>query len=222
MADVSVRVERARVYRALGDERRLQIADALQLSDRAVGDLAEMIGLPTNLLAFHLKVLEDADVIARRRSRGDARRRYVSLNPSVLSLLGDPPSLEGPAGRVLFVCTANSARSQLAAGLWRDRTGRAALSAGTQPAARVHPTAVDVAHRHGLDLTGARPVGYADVDVSPDLVVSVCDRAHEQAPNFGAPLLHWSVPDPVPEGAAAFEDVFEELRARIDRLACAA
>jgi ArsR family transcriptional regulator, arsenate/arsenite/antimonite-responsive transcriptional repressor / arsenate reductase (thioredoxin) len=117
------------------------------------------------------------------------------------------------------VCTANSARSQLAAHLWRSRTGRPALSAGTEPAAAVHPLARAVAAEGGLDLGGARPMGLDQLDVAPDLVVSVCDRAHESAVGFDVPTLHWSVPDPVDGGAEAFTAVFEELTDRIERLA---
>lgn len=213
---------RAGVHRALGDQRRLQIVDELQLSDRSVSALAELTGLASNLLAFHLGVLDDAGVVTRTVSEGDARRRYVALDPDVLPVLGDPPPLRLPSERVLFVCTANTARSQLAAGLWQARTGRPALSGGTQPAERVHPSAVEVAARHGLDLTGNSPTDLRSLDLHPDLVVSVCDRAHESMHELDAPRLHWSVPDPVPKGAAAFEHAFTQLTLRIDRLARAA
>lgn len=211
--------DRAAVYRALGDERRLAIVDALHHSDHAVGALAEVTGLSTNLLAFHLRVLEEAGVVERTPSQGDARRRYVSLKDSPLPLLGEPPPFGGSVEHVLFVCTANSARSQLAAHLWQARTGRAPLSAGTRPAARVHPAAIAVGRRHGLDLDTARPTDFRELDARPDLIVSVCDRAHERASIDGAPRIHWSIPDPVGRGRAAFESTFTTLSSRIDRLA---
>jgi protein-tyrosine-phosphatase len=130
-----------------------------------------------------------------------------------------PPALEG-AERVLFVCTHNSARSQLAAALWRDRIGGRVASAGTQPAARVHPRAVKVAHRHGLQLdpTGTAHVG--DVVQDGDLVIAVCDNAHEDLSAQVRPRLHWSVPDPVRAGTDdAFEAAYTDLAGRIDRLA---
>lgn len=210
---------RAAIHRALGDVWRLRIVDALELSDLSPGDLRAMTGLPGNLLAFHLGVLEQAGLIERRRSQGDARRRYVALRAAGLARLHDPVALDAPARDVLFVCTANSARSQLAAHLWQARTGLAALSAGTDPAPRVHPLAVEVAARGGLDLTAATPIGHHDLDVRPDLVVSVCDRANESDLAIAAPRLHWSVPDPVGGGVDAFVAVFEELSARVDRLA---
>lgn len=214
--------DRAALYRALGDQRRLRIVDALQHCDRSFGALAELTGMSSNLLAFHLQVLEDVGVVSRSVSQGDARRRYVSLTPHLLPALGEPPPLDRPVDQVLFVCTANSARSQLAAHLWQERTGAPALSAGTEPAGEVHPIAVTTARRHGLDLSTARPQDYHDLQLRPDLVVTVCDRAHERGPALSAPSLHWSIPDPVGHGALAFEDAFERLSMRVDRLVRAA
>jgi protein-tyrosine-phosphatase len=123
---------------------------------------------------------------------------------------------------VLFVCTHNSARSQFAAALWRDRTGRASDSAGSEPAARIDPLAVRAGPEFGIDLSGARPKGYDAVAQRPDLVVSVCDRAHEAGPPFEARLLHWSVPDPVLVGTPeAFRSAFSTLAHRVVRLAVA-
>ena len=211
--------ERAALHRALGDETRLRIVDALQLSDRSPKQLGRLTGVPTNLLAFHLGVLERAGLIARTASQGDGRRRYVTLVQDRLALLTEPRPLATAADHVLFVCTANSARSQLAAHLWHARTGRPALSAGTTPAERVHPGAVAVAARRGLDLGHVQPVSYHQIEVRPDLVVSVCDRAHEATLPFDAPVLHWSVPDPVPGEDTDFEAAFDAIAARIDRLA---
>lgn len=219
MTDQDSADNRAALHRALGDVTRLQIVDALLLSDRSPKQLGQVTGVPTNLLAFHLGVLEESGLVARTASQGDARRRYVTLVEHRLARLTAPRPLPTAAEHVLFVCTANSARSQLAARLWHARTGRPALSAGTTPAARVHPEAAAVAARRGLDLGRARPVGYHQVAVEPDLVVSVCDRAHESALPFRAPLLHWSVPDPVPGEQVDFEAAFDAIAARVDRLA---
>jgi ArsR family transcriptional regulator, arsenate/arsenite/antimonite-responsive transcriptional repressor / arsenate reductase (thioredoxin) len=211
--------DRAALHHALGEPTRLRIVDALQLSDRSPKQLVELTGVPTNLLAFHLNVLEEVGLIERASSQGDARRRYVRLRPERLSVLTVPQPLPTHVHHVVFVCTANSARSQLAAHLWQARTGRAALSAGTQPADRVHPGAVAIARSHGLDLTDAVPRRYDDLDVVPDLVVSVCDRAHESARHCDVLQLHWSVPDPVGGGADEFSRTFDLLSERIDRLA---
>jgi ArsR family transcriptional regulator, arsenate/arsenite/antimonite-responsive transcriptional repressor / arsenate reductase (thioredoxin) len=211
--------DRATRHRALGDETRLRLVDALQVSDRSPRELAELTGVPSNLLAFHLGVLEEANLVRRTASRGDARRRYVTLVRDRLEGLDPPPPLPSPAEQVLFVCTANAARSQLAASLWHARTGLPALSAGTHPAAEVHPRTVEVADERGLELSTSPPTSYRDLDAHPDLVVSVCDRAHEARPAFDAPLLHWSVDDPVGGGPDAFHRVFEELSDRIERLA---
>jgi ArsR family transcriptional regulator, arsenate/arsenite/antimonite-responsive transcriptional repressor / arsenate reductase (thioredoxin) len=217
---IQERTERAAIHRALGDETRLLLVDILQLSDRTPKELGDRTDAPDNLLSFHLRVLEDVGLVTRTRSHGDARRRYVSLRRDRLSGLVPVAAPPVAAELVLFVCTANSARSQLASHLWHARTGRPALSAGTSPADRVHPEAVDVARRHGIDLRSATPTGYDEIDAIPDLVVSVCDRAHESPLRLEAPLLHWSIPDPVTdEGPAPFERAFNELRDRVDQLA---
>jgi ArsR family transcriptional regulator, arsenate/arsenite/antimonite-responsive transcriptional repressor / arsenate reductase (thioredoxin) len=208
---------RASVHHALGDSHRLAIVDALHLSDLAPSELAALTGLGTNLVAFHLDVLEDVGLITRVISEGDRRRRYVSLHRDVLRAAS--PAVTIRADDVLFVCTANSARSQLAAALWERSTGLPARSAGRQPAGRVHPTAVGVAAAHGLDLTDRRPQGYDQLDSVPELVVSVCDRAREAGLPFQVPTLHWSVPDPVDAGPDAVEDAYDELETRVAWLA---
>jgi protein-tyrosine-phosphatase len=212
--------ERARVHAALGDVHRLQIVDALAFSDRTFQELAAIAGLPGNAAAHHLDVLETAGLVARRVSEGDHRRRYIALRPGLLD-----DALTRRAARpqvVLFVCTHNSARSQFAAAAWQAKTGLAAQSAGTTPAVHVHPKAVQAAAEVGLDLVDARPKGYDAITAEPDLIVSVCDRAHEAGVPFEAPAVHWSVPDPVLAGTiGAFRAAFADLSQRIDQLAAA-
>jgi len=216
--DASSLQVRARVHAALGDPARLAIVDALTLGDASPGEIGHDLGMPTNLVAHHLKVLQDAGLIVRTRSEGDRRRTYLRLRPDVLALLASPPLAD--AERVVFVCTHNSARSQLAAALWRDRVGGPVASAGTKPAARVHPRAVKVAHRHGLALDPTGTAHVAEVVHDGDLVIAVCDNAHEDLTGGVRPRLHWSVPDPVRlDTDAAFEAAYTDLAGRIDRLA---
>lgn len=204
------------MHRALGDEHRLAIIDLLWQGDCTPAELQNATKLRSNLLAFHLNTLEEAGLISRHSSQGDGRRRYVTLEPSAIPHVGPVGLLAVDC--VLFVCTHNAARSQLAAALWRHRSGRDAVSAGTQPADRVHPTAVAVAAEHGMDLSGARPTDISEIDVRPDLVVSVCDRAYETGLTASAPHRHWSIPDPVGGDRAGFEHAFELIADRIDRL----
>jgi protein-tyrosine-phosphatase/DNA-binding HxlR family transcriptional regulator len=217
-AETSSLQVRARIHTALGDPARLAIVDALILGDASPGEIGHDLGMPTNLVAHHLKVLQEAGLIVRTRSEGDRRRTYLRLQPDVLGLLTPPPLAD--ADRVVFVCTHNSARSQLAAALWRERVGGPVASAGTKPAARVHPRAVKVAHRHGLVLDATGTAHVAEVVHDGDLVIAVCDNAHEDLSTLVRPRLHWSVPDPVRvDTNDAFEAAYTDLAGRIDRLA---
>ncbi|MFD7160038.1 helix-turn-helix domain-containing protein [Kribbella sp. NPDC059898] len=211
-------VERARVHAALGDPARLVIVDALVVGDAAPGELGALLEMPTNLVAHHLKVLEEAGVVVRGRSEGDHRRTYVRLVPERLAAVAGPLLSEVP--RVVFVCTHNSARSQLAAAIWARRSQVPAVSAGTRPAGRVHPRAVKVARRRGLDPAKWRTAQVGDVVKPNDLVIAVCDIAYEHLPAQARPRVHWSVPDPAPADTdAAFEAAYDEIAGRIDRLA---
>ncbi|GAA4571821.1 helix-turn-helix domain-containing protein [Micromonospora coerulea] len=209
---------RSRIHAALGDPARLAIVDALTLGDASPGEIAHDLGMPTNLVAHHVKVLTEAGLVVRGRSEGDRRRTYLRLRPETLATLTPPPLTD--VGRVVFVCTRNSARSQFAAALWASRAGMPAASAGTKPASRVHPRAVAVAHRHGLHLDPTGTAHLNQVAHDGDLVIAVCDNAHEELTGRVRPRLHWSVPDPVRvDTDAAFEAAFTDLAARVDRLA---
>lgn len=129
--------------------------------------------------------------------------------------------------RVLFLCTGNSARSQMAETLL-NRKGRGrfvAESAGAQPAARVHPLAIETMETHGFFWTGHPPRGLAALDHADwDFVITVCDRARESCPVFpGQPVIaHWGMPDPAAvegpdeEKRRAFSDALTLVSRRID------
>lgn len=207
---------RAAKHAALSDTVRLQIVDLLATGDLSPGELRSAVGIESNLLAHHLNVLEAAGLIARSRSEADRRRSYVRLlEASAGSAVSGTPVAE----RVVFVCTANSARSQLAAALWQQSSQVPAVSAGTHPAATVAPGAIAAAARHHLPFTPVAPSTLSpSVLAARDLVITVCDRAHEEL--GGADRLHWSIPDPVPVGSdEAFDIAFEDLAHRIDDLA---
>jgi ArsR family transcriptional regulator, arsenate/arsenite/antimonite-responsive transcriptional repressor / arsenate reductase (thioredoxin) len=207
---------RAALHTALADPARLRITDVLSDGDASPKELGAMLAMPSNLLAHHLRVLEQAGIIARRRSEGDHRRSYLQLIPGVLESLAGPAARTAP--RVLFVCTANSARSHLAAALWRQASSIPAASAGTHPAAAIDPGTIDAAARHRLPLPRRRPRHIAEVQHDGDLVVTVCDLAYEELGGLAA--VHWSVPDPVPAGdPASFDAALAELVHRVERFA---
>jgi len=193
--------------------------DLLALQDMSPDGLATELGIPGNLLAHHLKVLEDAGLIRRVTSSNDRRRTYVqALAPALAGLLPEPRATT--AERVLFVCTHNSARSVLAEALWRQSSEVPAASAGTRPAEQVNAAARQAAARHGVHLGDKRPEALCDVLRPHDLVVSVCDAVNEDLGSIGNPRVHWSIPDPSEIGTAtAFASTVTQLRQRIAVLA---
>jgi len=129
--------------------------------------------------------------------------------------------------RVLVLCTGNSARSQIAETLFnRLGAGRIhAESAGSRPAPRVNPLAIEALKDHGFAWTGHPPRGLDGLEREPwDFVITVCDKAKESCPIFpGRPVTaHWGMPDPaevVGEEAvrrAAFRDALVLIRRRIE------
>ncbi|MDQ6612434.1 MAG: arsenate reductase ArsC, partial [Gemmatimonadota bacterium] len=143
--------------------------------------------------------------------------------------------MSGPsdgAFHVLVLCTGNSARSQIAEALIITRGAQrlggvvAATSAGSHPAQRVNPLAVEVLAEHDIDWRDRRPQSIGDVaDDSFNLVITVCDNARDACPYLpgAAVQVHWPLPDPaVATGALAareaFTDTYQALSARIDAL----
>lgn len=208
--------ERAAKHAALGDPSRLRIVDLLTLGDLSPSEISVALGLPPNLVTHHLNGLESVGMVSRSRSEADKRRNYVHLVDSALD--GLTPGRVDRASRVVFVCTANSARSQLAAALWSTHSSIPATSAGTHPAVRIDAGAVAVAGRRAIDLPDEPPRTLDSVWDASDLVVTVCDNAHEEIGITGH--LHWSIPDPVRVGTDdAFDTAFDELERRITALA---
>lgn len=133
---------------------------------------------------------------------------------------------EGPPLRVIFVCTGNSARSQMAEAVLREQGGGRfeVVSAGVDPRG-VHPMTIAALAKAGIDITGARskPVGEF-LGQRFDYVVTVCDRARASCPVFpgGSETLHWGLDDPVEvegtegERQAAFDRVLIEVGRRIN------
>ncbi len=131
--------------------------------------------------------------------------------------------------RVLFLCTGNSARSQMAEALLNSK-GRGrfhAESAGSRPADRVNPQAIETLREYNVPWSGHAPRSIDGLEREPwDFVVTVCDRAKEACPIFpGQPVLaHWGMPDPADvrgdaaSKEAAFRDAFVLISRRIDLL----
>jgi protein-tyrosine-phosphatase len=208
-------------HQALAEPVRLGLAQALLTRDLSPGEVAEQWGLSTSLVSHHVKYLVDAGLIRRGPSEHDARKSYLSLrrdDPQVIAMVSVGTSLMATPRRVAFVCTHNSARSKLAAACWRQISRIPAIDAGTLPADAPHPWAIATATARGLALD--LEMHDADATVrDDDLVIAVCDHAHEQLTSR-PDRLHWSVPDPVadPVARASFDSTCDNLQARVGYL----
>lgn len=232
----------------LGNEVRWSLVAALSLSDCKVNELVERVQQPSNLVSYHLGQLRAARVVTERRSSADARDVYYSLDLERLQAIfqrsasaihpglwpePSPSGAENRAGgpkaepvvRVLFLCTHNSARSQMAEAILRHQGGGAVevSSAGSHPS-HVHPMAVRTLVEHGIDTAGlhSKPLGQF-ADDRFDYVITLCDVVREVCPRWpGEPeQVHWSLPDPsavdASEQAArlAFQGTAVELARRV-------
>jgi len=208
---------RSEAFAAIADPSRLQVVDLLTLGDLAPSEIAAELGMTSSLVAFHLRVLQARGIVRRVASEGDRRRSYMQFIPEVFESM--EPAPVRVSGKVIFICTANSARSQLAEALWSTVSDVPAVSAGTDPGAAVHPAATVAARRHGFAISpAAHPKTLDAVYQEGDYLISVCDRAHEQL--SGRDDAHWSMPDPAAAATpAAFDRTVTDLRSRMARFA---
>lgn len=227
----------------VGHAVRWRLLSELARSDRRVRELVALTGQPQNLVSYHLGRLRAHRLVSAHRSSADGRDAYYSLDlaccQELLAGAGAalhpalrlvPPSLpeQGPRAKVLFLCTGNSARSQIAEALLQELTGGRveAWSAGSHPKP-VHENAVHAMRERGIDISGrsSKPISKL-AGFRFDYVITLCDRVREVCPEFpGRPgLIHWSMADPAAGGGSvhetypAFEHTAVELETRIRHL----
>lgn len=228
---------------------RWRVLLSLAHSDYRVQELVALLRQPQNLVSYHLRRLRSYQLIHERRSAADGRDIYYSLDldkfktlylqtgqnlhPGVSSLAEAPQtkttrSASKKPVRVLFLCTHNSARSQMAEGLLRHLGGDRVevFSAGSEPT-RVQPLAIKTMQHWQIDLSGQSSKNMSEFfDQQFDYIITVCDRVRESCPVFpGDPEhIHWSFPDPMEvTGPAsvrekAFYDTAIQLTTRINYL----
>lgn len=205
-----------------GHPLRWQLLRELASSDRQVRELTNALRQPQSLVSYHLSRLRTGQLVSVRRSSADGRDVYYRIDLArcgeLLAAAGGalhpglalaPPAADGHAARgrrvrVLFLCTGNSTRSQIAEALLRQMAGGTvdAHSAGSHPKS-VHPNAVRVMRERGIDISkkGSQPLSrFAGRRF--DYVVTLCDRVREVCPEFsgGPERIHWSMADPALEG----------------------
>ena len=131
--------------------------------------------------------------------------------------------------QVLFICTGNSARSQMAEGILREKAGDMAdvFSAGTVPAPDVHPLAKTVMTENGIDSSSHQPESVEIyLDKKFDIIITTCDGARESCPFFpgNARRYHWGLSDPAAaegneeERLTVFRQTFTEISERVSEL----
>ncbi len=227
------------LLRLVGHPLRWGLLTELGRSDRTVHELTGLVGERQNLVSYHLGKLRGAGLVSGRRSSADGRDTYYTVDLACLrdqvaatgtalhpGLVLVPPPESAPRltkpVRVLFLCTGNSSRSQMAEALARTRSEGAvdARSAGSHPKT-LHPEAVRAMREQGMDISGQRPKHLDELlGERFDRVITLCDRVREVCPEFpGHPeAVHWSIPDPArPEGGGypAFPRTAAELDTRI-------
>ncbi len=213
---------------------RWRLLGELARSDRQVRELVRSVGEPQSLVSYHLARLRADKLVSMRRSSADGRDAYYSVNlarcEERLAAIGselhpglrmvparaaEVTRLPGPSRRVLFLCTGNSARSQMAEALLQLETDNtvAASSAGSHPS-RLHPNAVRAMRERGIDIAGRRTKHLDEfVDQPFDYVVTLCDRVREICPEFPGPsvAMHWSIADPS-GGGSSNRSTYPEFR----------
>ncbi|MGH3757584.1 ArsR family transcriptional regulator [Actinophytocola sp.] len=224
-----------------GNAVRWLLLTELARGDLRVGELTAKVGQPQNAVSYHLGRLRAGGLVSMRRSSADQRDTYyhaeltrcgellaatgVALHPG-LATSPTPPGgrRRGARIRVLFLCTGNSARSQIAEALLTHGAGdRVEVdSAGSHPK-DLHPNAVRVMREYGIDISGRRAKHLDEYAGRRfDQVITLCDKVREVCPEFpgGPEAIHWSIPDPAadPAGCAAFRRVAADLHTRIGLL----
>jgi ArsR family transcriptional regulator, arsenate/arsenite/antimonite-responsive transcriptional repressor / arsenate reductase (thioredoxin) len=231
--------------RLAGHPLRWRLLIELGRSDRQVRELCALVGRRQSLVSYHLGRLRTQGLVSMRRSSADRRDAYYSVDLArcgqLLAATGGAlhPGLRlAPAAsskrrrrsvadrpRLLFLCTGNSARSQMAQALVEQLAGSTieVFSAGSDPKP-LHPNAVRAMREHQLDIAGRRTKHLNEFTQQPfDYVISLCDRVREVCPEFPdrPDLIHWSIPDPAREGDTdtqtypAFQRTATELATRI-------
>jgi protein-tyrosine-phosphatase/DNA-binding transcriptional ArsR family regulator len=223
------------VLGVLAHDLRWTIVSLLVAGDLRTGELVARTGQAPSLVSYHLARLREAGLVSVRRSTADGRDSYHTLDldaiggavtgmanqihPGLLAGLR-VAAPTGPAARVLFICSGNSARSPMAEG-WLNHLGGdrvTARSAGISPGS-LHPLAVAAMAEQGVDISGHQPAHLSEfADDSFTRVITLCDRARENCGELSAPGVHWSIPNPAqahPPDLDAFRATARELQTRI-------
>lgn len=130
--------------------------------------------------------------------------------------------------KIIFICTGNSCRSQMAEGLMRDAVGENfdVLSAGSNPS-KVHPAAIKVMKEWDIDINNQKSESVNNyLEQNIEIIITVCEKANQVCPNFpnGRTRIHWNIEDPFHSWESGERDLApyriarNEIKKKIDNL----
>lgn len=213
------------IFKALADPNRLRVLDTLMEGESCNCELTEWLGLTPSLLSHHLRVLREAGLVTTRRDAVDSRWIYYAVDREAVARwrgwfteLFNPDRIKnhintcGPEGQllssqnggvpnhVLFLCTGNSCRSQIAEAIVNTRlVGRwQAASAGITPQPIIHPMTVAALSEIGINWQSntTKPTDYFK-DQHFDLVITLCNESRRELPGWIGSSVHLEFNDPV-------------------------
>lgn len=228
------------IHKLLSNDVRWKILTLLAKSDLRVQEITAQLHLPQNLVSYHLQKLNKHGLIQEHHSIADGREIFYGIHLSHIRELLQSARLELHPGlvdgpelpitlpplRVLFLCTHNSARSQMAEGFLREKSRQQfqAFSAGIDPSG-INPNTIQAMLEHQIDISSQRSKHLDEFLHDPfDYIITVCDRARELCPTFpDQPIrIHWSIADPAEQAGSnenplpAFRVTAAELEERVD------
>ena len=224
------------LIKLLSNDLRWELMTALSQTDLRVSELVDILHRPQNLISYHLQKLSDANLVHEHQSIADGREIYYSIDlqqiqkaftsvqSSIHPWLLTPGKSKKvfPPHRILFLCTHNSARSQIAEGLLRSKNINSLeiFSAGTDPLP-IHPLAAEAMAEIDINIRSQKSKNQ-DLFINEkfDFIVTVCDRARENCPVFpGKPkMIHWSIPDPTLQTELSADKPIEKFRQTVKDL----
>jgi ArsR family transcriptional regulator, arsenate/arsenite/antimonite-responsive transcriptional repressor / arsenate reductase (thioredoxin) len=207
---------------------RVQLLKAMRIRDLTAHEASQVLQMSASATSYQLKVLTEAGFIRSHRSDYDARTIYYQYVAEAMQAYLNqlhaefivPQRFESSMLVVAFICRANSARSQMAEAWVRHLVPQlSVVSAGVEPSV-IHPLTIEVMDEVGIDASRQVAKQIVELDVTPDIVISVCDfaRLHVETYFDQKVRYHWSIVDPALIGTIEqFRLARDAIKARVEQ-----